>query len=117
MTEQCHTTNVTMLMDRLFDFETEEKCYQKVDICISKLSTNPYKLYFHCEKGKCNFYSFWEPDEDKINMRSLEALPESFAARTTNVHRIKVHTEAEAKSSIGNSRTNIQQSGNGIEKN
>ncbi|TXG54009.1 hypothetical protein EZV62_019265 [Acer yangbiense] len=42
-------------------------CGVKAAVKISDSHNNPRKLYFVCERGKCKFYSFWEPDNEEFN--------------------------------------------------
>ncbi|TXG60510.1 hypothetical protein EZV62_015083 [Acer yangbiense] len=42
-------------------------CGVKAAVKISNSQNNPKKLYFVCERGKCKFYSFWEPDNEEFN--------------------------------------------------
>ncbi|KAK2645098.1 hypothetical protein Ddye_020293 [Dipteronia dyeriana] len=39
-------------------------CSDKSDVKISESQNNPHKLYLVCEKGKCKFYNFREPDNE-----------------------------------------------------
>lgn len=43
-------------------------CGKKAGVRISESATNPYKLYFICFLGKCNYYSFWTPDNEEFNL-------------------------------------------------
>ena len=43
-------------------------CGIKAAVKISESLNNPKKLYFFCERGKCNFYRFWEPDNEEFNL-------------------------------------------------
>ena len=42
-------------------------CGIKAAVKISESQNNPKKLYFFCERGKCNFYKFWDPDNEEFN--------------------------------------------------
>ena len=43
-------------------------CGVKAAVKISESQNNPHKLYFVCEKGRCKFYKFWEPDNEEFNL-------------------------------------------------
>ncbi|KAL5755270.1 hypothetical protein ACOSP7_023490 [Xanthoceras sorbifolium] len=43
-------------------------CCQRVTVQISESKTNPFKLYFYCERGTCKNYSFWHTDEDEYRI-------------------------------------------------
>ncbi|KAK0606338.1 hypothetical protein LWI29_036668 [Acer saccharum] len=43
-------------------------CGMKAGVRISESVNNPNKLYFFCEKGKCNFYRFWEPNTEEFSL-------------------------------------------------
>ncbi|KAK2653620.1 hypothetical protein Ddye_013476 [Dipteronia dyeriana] len=42
-------------------------CGIKADVKISDSQNNLSKLYFFCERGKCNFYRFLDPDIEEFN--------------------------------------------------
>ena len=42
-------------------------CGIKAAVKISESQNNPKKLYFFCERGKCKFYKFWDPDNEEFN--------------------------------------------------
>ncbi|KAK2656976.1 hypothetical protein Ddye_010028 [Dipteronia dyeriana] len=46
---------------------TRCSCGVKAGVKISESQNNSRKLYFVCERGKCKFYSFWEPDNEEFN--------------------------------------------------
>ncbi|TXG51120.1 hypothetical protein EZV62_023644 [Acer yangbiense] len=43
-------------------------CGIKAGVRISESVHNPNKLYFFYERGKCNFYRFWEPTNEEFNL-------------------------------------------------
>ncbi|KAK2647281.1 hypothetical protein Ddye_014770 [Dipteronia dyeriana] len=42
-------------------------CGVEASVKIFESQNNPKKLYFVCDKGKCKFYNFWEPDNEEFN--------------------------------------------------
>ena len=42
-------------------------CGVKAAVKIFDSQNNPNKLYFVCERGKCKFHSFWEPNNEEFN--------------------------------------------------
>ncbi|KAK2651857.1 hypothetical protein Ddye_011713 [Dipteronia dyeriana] len=53
---------------RIIKFKNRKcSCGIKVAVKISESQNNPSKLYFFCERGKCNFYRFWDPDIEEFN--------------------------------------------------
>lgn len=76
-------------------------CRKKVIIKISKSTTNPSKLYFFCETGKCKCNLFWALDNEEYNMhgnansqdrRSFKHASEIKLNEKMNAINVTVHT-------------------------
>ncbi|TXG51714.1 hypothetical protein EZV62_024238 [Acer yangbiense] len=67
---------------RIIKFKTRKcNCGIKAAMKISESPNNPNKLYFFCERGKCKFYRFWEPDNEEFNQAEyIESISERFGS-------------------------------------
>ncbi|TXG72524.1 hypothetical protein EZV62_001103 [Acer yangbiense] len=68
---------------RIIKFKNRKcNCGIKAAVKISESPNNPNKLYFFCDRGKCKFYRFWEPDNEEFNQAEyIESISERFESR------------------------------------
>ena len=67
---------------RIIKFKNRKcNCGIKAAVKISDSANNPNKLYFFCERGKCKFYRFWEPDNEEFNHAEyIESISQRFGS-------------------------------------
>lgn len=71
-------------------------CRRKAGIRISESTKNPSKLYFFCLQGKCNYYSFWTPDNEEFNIDDDDASSEKMQLPSNEASEMHLQSEIKA---------------------
>ena len=68
------------------------KCNRKAVLYISETNQNPCKLFFKCKTEKCNFYAWWEPDEEEFDIGAMIRSAGDLEACAQNVASLEAKT-------------------------